>query len=171
MERKKFGGDAHWVLAREDNKLQILSVDYQYSIPPAPVEEKRPEVPPLVAREEEVERFFSNYLDQYNRMDIGGFLSFFSSKAVQNRKDKIDGIRRIYTKFFEESDAVRYRIEERKTEIYQNWVEVKARFRVEQTLKKKKKEMVWTGNVRWVLGREDGVLKIVSLDYQNDKSP
>jgi len=170
-EKKVWRGDARWILGREEDKLQILSIDYQYSVPPASVEEKMPKFPSLVAREEEVEQFFSNYVDRYNRMDLSGFLSFFSSKALQNRKDRIDGIRTIYTKFFEESDALRYRIEERKTEIYQNWVEVKARFRVEQTLKKEKKEMVWTGNVRWVLGREDGILKIVSLDYQNDKSP
>ncbi len=170
-EKKVWGGDARWILGREEGKLQILSIDYQYSIPAAPAEEKMSEFPPLVAREEEVEQFFSNYVDRYNRMDIRGFLSFFSSKAVQNRRDRIDEIRSIYTKFFEESDALRYRVEERETEIYENWVEVRARFRLEQTLKKEMKKRVWTGNVRWVLGREDEVLKIVSLDYQNEKSP
>jgi hypothetical protein len=170
-EKKIWGGNAHWILGKEGNKLQIVSIDYQYSVPPAPVEEKRPELPLLVARTEEVDQFFSTYVDRYNRKDIVGFLSLFSRKAVQNRKDGIDGIRRIYTQFFDESDAVRYQIEDRETEIYQNWVEVRARFRVEQTLKKGKKEIVWTGSMRWVLGREDGVLKIVSLDYKNDKSP
>ena len=68
--------------------------------------------------------------------------------------------------FFDESKALRYQVEEKKIEIYQNRVEVKARFRVEQILKKEKKEMVWAGNIRWVLAREDGTLKIVSLDYQ-----
>ena len=58
-----------------------------------------------------------------------------------------------------------------RTEIYQNRVEVKARFRVDQRIKKSREEKVWSGNIRWVLGREDGVLKIVSLDYQNEKSP
>jgi hypothetical protein len=56
-----------------------------------------------------------------------------------------------------------------KTEIYQNRVEVKARFRIDQVLKKQKQEKVWIGNIRWVLGREDGDLKILSLDYQNEK--
>jgi hypothetical protein len=169
-EKRVWGGNAHWILGREGNKLEIVSIDYQYSAPPAPAEEKRPELPLLVAREEEVDQFFSTYVDRYNRKDIEGFLSLFSRKAVQNRKDGIDGIRRTYTQFFDESDAVRYQIEDRETEIYQNWVEVRARFRVEQTLKMGKKEIAWTGNVRWVLGREDGVLKIVSLDYKNDMS-
>jgi len=170
-EKKVWKGDARWILGREEEKLQILSVDYQYSIPPTPAGEQVPELPPLLAEEEEVEQFFSNYVDRYNRKDIGGFLSFFSSKAVQNQRDGIEGIRSIYTKFFDGSKTLRYQVEGKKTEIYQNRVEVKARFRVDQTLMKGKKEMVWTGNIRWVLGREDGALKILSLDYQNEKSP
>jgi ketosteroid isomerase-like protein len=170
-EKKVWGGDARWILAKEDDKLQILSIDYQYSIPPALAGEKIPDLPPLVSDEEEVEHFFSNYVDRYNRKDIDGFLSFFSPNAVQNQKDGFEKVRSLYTKFFDESRALRYEIEDKKTEIYQNRVEVKARFRVEQTLKKGRKEMIWTGNIRWVLSREDGDLKIVSLDYQNEKSP
>ena len=169
--KKVWKGDARWVLAREDEKLQILSIDYEYSVPPTAAGEKFPESPPLLAKEEEVKRFFSNYVDRYHRKDVGGFLSFFSSKAVHNQKDGFEGIRNVYTKFFDESEELRYQIEGMRTEIYQNRIEVKARFKVDQTLKKPKKEMVWSGNIRWVLGREDGVLKIVSLDYQNEKSP
>jgi ketosteroid isomerase-like protein len=169
--KKVWKGDARWILGREEEKLQILSVDYEYSIPPTPAGETMPEPPPLIAKEEEVEQFFSAYIDRYNRKDVNGILSFFSPKAVQNQRDGIEGIRSIYTKFFDESKALRYQVEGKKTEIYQNRVEVKASFRVDQTLKKGKKEMVWTGNIRWVLGREDGALKILSVDYQNEKSP
>ena len=170
-EKKVWRGDARWILAKEEEKLQILSIDYQYSLPPTPAGEKLPELPPPLAKEEEVQQFFSNYVDRYHQKDIGGFLSFFSSKAVQNQKEGIEGIRSIYTKFFEESKKLRYQVEGMKTEIYQNRVEVKARFRIDQTLKKANQEKVWSGSIRWVLGREDGVLKIVSLDYQNEKSP
>jgi hypothetical protein len=170
-EKKVWKGDARWILAREEEKLQILSVDYQYSVPPTLAGEKLPEPPPLLAKEEEVGQFFSNYIDRYHRKDIRGFLSLFSSRAVQNQKNGFEGIRSIYAKFFDESRKLRFQIEEMRTEIYQNRIEVKARFKVDQTLKKPKKEMVWSGNIRWVLGREDGVLKIVSLDYQNEKSP
>jgi hypothetical protein len=169
--KRVWKGDARWILAKEEGKLQILSIDYQYSVPPTLAGEKVPEPPPLLAKKEEVERFFSNYVDRYNRKDIGGFLSFFSSRAVHNQKDGFEGIRNIYTKFFDESEELRYQIEGMRTEIYQNRIEVKGRFKVDQTLKKPKKEMVWSGNIRWVLGKEDGVLKIVSLDYQNEKSP
>lgn len=168
--KKVWKGDARWVLGREEDKLQVLSVDYEYSVPPTPAGEKMPEPAPLLATEEEVEQFFSDFVDRYNRKDIGGFLSVFSSRAVHNQRDGIEEIRKIYTSFFDESNALRYQVEGKKVEIYQNRVEVKARFRVDQTLKKGKKEIVWTGNIRWVLGKEEGVLKILSLDYQNEKS-
>ena len=170
-EKRVWKGDARWVLGREEEKLQILSVDYEYSVPPTSAGEKMPEPPPLAAKEEEVEQFFSSYVDRYHRKDVGGFLSFFSSKAIQNQKDNLAGIKSIYTQFFDESRELRYQIEEMQTEIYQNRIEVKARFRVDQTLKKAKQEKVWNGNIRWVLGREDGVLKILSLDYRNESSP
>ena len=124
-----------------------------------------------LANEEEVKQFFSSYIDQYYRKDIDGFLSFFSSQAVQNQKDGLKEIRSIYTKFFDQSQELRYRVEGMKVEIYQNAVEVKARFRVNQTLKKRGEKKSWTGTIRWVLVKEDGALKIISLNYQNQKSP
>ena len=169
--KKFWKGDARWILGKEEEKLHILSVDYQYSVPPTLAEEKIPEPLPLLAKEEEVQQFFSNYVFQYNRRDIDGFLSFFSSKAVQNQRDGLSEIRSIYTKFFDESRELRYALDGMKTEIYQNRIEVKARFRIDQMLKKPKQEKVWNGNIRWVLGREGGALKIISLDYQNEKSP
>ncbi len=168
--KKVWKGDARWVLTTEEEKLQVLAIDYEYSLPPTLAGTKVPEPPPLVSNEEEVKQFFSNYVDQYQRKDIAGFLSFFSPRVVHNQKDGIEGIRSIYAKFFDESKELRYQVEEMRTEIYQNRVEVKARFRVDQTLKKPKTEKVWIGNIRWVLSREDGALKIVSLDYQNEKS-
>ena len=136
-------------------------------------EEKRtiPLPPPPLANEKEVKQFFSNYIDQYHQKDIGGFLSFFSSQAVQNQKDGMKQIKNIYTKFFGESKELQYQLEEMKTEIYQNAVEVKARFRVNQILKRGGEEKVWTGTIHWVLVKEDGALKIISLNYQNQKSP
>jgi len=125
---------------------------------------------PLLVKEEEVREFFSNYVDRYNRKDLSGFLSLFSSKAVQNQTDGLGEIRTIYTKFMNQSEELRYQVEGVKIEIYQNRVEVKARFRVNQKLKKDGEEKVWRGNIRWVLVKEEGQLKIISLDYQNEKA-
>ena len=124
--------------------------------------------PPLIAKEEEVNQFFNRYEALYKRKDINGFLSLFSSKAVQNHKDGIDHIRRIYTDFFNQSEELRYRTK-RKMEIYQNAVEVKGSYEIDQ-LNKKGERKVWSGSIQWVLTREDGVLKIISVDYGAVKS-
>jgi hypothetical protein len=57
-----------------------------------------------------------------------------------------------------------------KIEIYQNVVEVRAHYEIEQVLKKGGKKKVWSGQIQWILGKENGVLKIVSLDYQHQKT-
>jgi hypothetical protein len=122
----------------------------------------------LIATVEEVKEFFDNYVRLFAQKDIGGFLSLFSSKVVGNHKDGIETIRKIYTDFFNQSDELRYRIRYN-TEIYQNAVEVKGFYEIDQ-LNKKGRRKVWTGPIRWVLTREDRVLKVVSVDYQHDKS-
>jgi hypothetical protein len=123
---------------------------------------------PLIAKEEEVNQFFNKYETFYKQKDINSFLSLFSSKAVQNHKDGIDDIRRIYTDFFNQSEKLQYRTK-RKMEIYQNAVEVKGSYEIDQ-LNKKGERNFWSGSIQWVLTREGGVLKIISVDYQASKS-
>jgi hypothetical protein len=126
--------------------------------------------PSLLATEEEVIQFFGKYIERYKQKDIDGFLSLFSSRATQNRKDGLDGIRKIYTDFFDRSQTLRYRMVDRKIEIYENGVEVRARYELEQILIKSGEKKVWRGTIRWVLVKEDGILKIISLDYQHERS-
>jgi hypothetical protein len=128
-------------------------------------------LPPLIATDEEVKRFFADYVERYNQRDIGGFLSLFSSKAIQNQKDGLEGIRRIYDNFFNQSEELRYRLKDTRIEIYQNAVEIKARYEIDQILKKEGEKKIWRGQVQWVLVKEEGVLKITLLNYQHDKSP
>jgi curved DNA-binding protein CbpA len=123
--------------------------------------------PSLLATEDEARKFFNNYIERYTRMDIEGFLSLFSSKAVQNQKDGLEGIRKIYANFFNQSKEVGYHLQDMKIEIYQNAIDVKARYEIEQILKVGAEEKVWRGRVRWVLIKENGALKIFTLDYQH----
>jgi curved DNA-binding protein CbpA len=125
--------------------------------------------PSLLATEEEVIQFFGKYIERYKQKDIDGFLSLFSSRATQNRKDGLDGIRKIYTDFFDRSQTLRYRMVDRKMEIYENGAEVRARYELEQILIKSGEKKVWRGTIRWVLVKEDGILKIISLDYQHER--
>ncbi len=122
--------------------------------------------PSAIGTEDEVRKFFKDYVERYNRMDLEGFLSLFSSGAIQNKKDGLEKIRKIYTNFFNQGQEVRYRVQDMRIEIYQNAVEVRARYEIDQVLKTGGK-MGWRGNVHWVLGKENGILKILSLDYQH----
>jgi hypothetical protein len=128
-------------------------------------------LPSLIATEEEVRQFFVNYTERYNQRDIAGFLSLFSPEAVQNRRGGFDEIKKAYSDFFDKSQELRYHIEDTKIEIYQNGVEVKGRFRVDQILKKRGKKRVLRGDIRWILVRENDALKISLLDYGQQESP
>jgi curved DNA-binding protein len=176
-EGKKVPKEIRKVVPRES---ALIDKPNSAAIEPQPVQKPETSVkagkvvflpPSPLAKEEEVTQFFSNYIDRYNQKDIDGFLSFFSSNAIQNQKDGLKEIRNIYSKFFDQSQELRYQVEGMEMGVYQNAVEVKARFRVDQRLKKPREEKTWKGNIRWVLVREDGVFKISSLDYQNEKSP
>ncbi len=125
--------------------------------------------PPLIAREEEVRQFFSDYKVRYTQKDTQGFIALFSLRAIQNRKDGYEEIKKIYHHFFDQSKELQYHLDDPKVEIYENSVVIKARYRVDQILKKQGREKVWVGDIRWVLEREDGSLKIITLDYQHDR--
>lgn len=122
-----------------------------------------------IAEEEEVRQFFAKYVERYIQKDLDGFLSFFSSKVVQNQKEGLDEIRKIYANFFNQPQQLQYQLGDLKIEIHQNTVEAKARYEASQMLKKRGEKKVWRGPIRWTLVKENGALKILSLDYQYEK--
>jgi ketosteroid isomerase-like protein len=121
--------------------------------------------------EQEVRGFFGQYVERYNQRDVEEFLSLFSSRAKQNQQDGLPEIRRIYSDFFSQMISLQNSMEDMKIEIYQNAAEVKARYVVTQVLKKEGEKRVLKGSARWVLTRENGTLKILSIDYKHDKTP
>jgi hypothetical protein len=127
--------------------------------------------PSLIATEEEVRKFFALYIAQYTEKDIDGFHSLFSPRAIQNGKYGSDEIRKIYSAFFDQSRELRYGLDDTRIEIYQNAVYVKARYNVKQRLKEGMGKKVWKGDIRWILIRENGILKIRFLDYKQQNSP
>ena len=165
----------HQRLRKPSETPEKISVGFPIPEPKPPVKleeqvlEAKPTAP--VATEEEIRRFFDHYVGCYTEMDIDGFLSLFSSKAVQNKKDALDGIRRIYANFFNQSQAVQYRMEGTKIEVYENAVQVRSRYELDQISKKEGEKKTWRGQICWILAKEDGVLKIVSLDYQHQSPP
>jgi len=121
---------------------------------------------PFIAEESEIMQFLSEYKERYTQKDPAAFLQLFSPSAVQNHTQNMDDIRTIYRTFFEQSKDLQYDMEDTLIEIYENAAEVKARFRINQTLKKNGEKRLWKGPIRWVLVKEDAALKIGMLDYQ-----
>ncbi len=127
--------------------------------------------PSLMATEQEVRGFFAQYVERYNGMDLDGFLRLFSLKAKQNQLDGFSEIRMLYSDFFNQGTSLQSSIEEMNIEIYQNAAEVKARYVITQVLKKGGEKRILKGSGRWVLIKENGMLKILSVDYKHDKTP
>jgi len=133
-----------------------------------PAEPKKPEKP-APFREEEVKKFFAGYVDKYNQKDIEGFLANFSPKAIQNQKYGMDALKKIYANFFLQSEDLKYKIGDIQTDPHPQGVEVKARYELNQVAKKGGEKKVWRGQARWILIRENGTLKVLSLDYQHQR--
>ncbi len=168
-EEKKVPKEIGKVVSQESAKIDKPKPTVMES-PSPPKPETLAKVEKRVANEEEVRQFLANYIDRYVRKDINGFLSLFSSKAIQNGKDRLEKIREIYVRFFDQSEELTYRLDDIKVSISGSEAEAMVRYQVIQRLKNRGGEKLWRGNLRWVLVREDGVLRIITLDYQNDKS-
>ncbi len=125
--------------------------------------------PPPIAKEEEVKKFFSDYIDRYNQKEVDRFLSLFSLRALQNQKDGMERIRTIYTDFFHKSREVQYHLERMNMEISSDRVDVKGQYQVRQILKKGGQEKIYRGKIHWVLVKEEGGLRILTLDYQHER--
>jgi hypothetical protein len=141
---------------------------------PEAVREKEQKVasvsPSAIASDLEVRTFFENYLVKYNRKEINSFISLFSAKAIQNQKDDIEKIRKTYENFFAQMESVNYQIAITGIEPKQDRLEVKAQYELEGVVAKGRKMQTWKGQIRWVLVREGGALKVLSLDYQPQSS-
>jgi hypothetical protein len=141
---------------------------------PEPVREKEQRVasvsPSAIASDLEVRNFFDNYLVKYNRKELSGFIALFSAKAIQNQKDDVEKIRKTYENFFAQMESVNYQIAITGIETKQDRLEVKAQYALEGIVAKGRKMQTWKGQARWVLIKEDGALKVLSLDYQPQSS-
>ena len=130
-----------------------------------------PSSPPLIAKEEEVRAFLSQYVERYNKKDLEEFLSLFSLRARQNQQDGLPEIRVIYTTLFNRSKSLQLSLENMKIEIYQNAAEVRASYSVNQVMKEGGAKKFWRGDARWILTKEEEKLHIVSVDYQYSIPP
>ena len=123
-----------------------------------------------VAKEDEVEKFLEGFLSYYAQKDINGLINFFSSGAIQNKRENINEIKKTYEQFFNQSQSLIYHLKNPRIEILPDHAQVKASYEIRQVLKTGD-TLLWKGNVEWALIREGGELKISSIQYQHDRSP
>jgi curved DNA-binding protein CbpA len=140
-------------------------------IPPKPVAPIAaiPPAPEPFVKENEVRQFLVKYVDRYTHKDIEGFLAFFSPMAIQNQKDGIEGIRKIYSKQFELYERFEYHLKDTKIEILEKSVKVRASYEIEQFSKKGETKHL-RGEIEWDLVKEDGNLKILAIQYRPHKT-
>ncbi len=181
-------GKVEWVLIKEHGDLKIsrlsylggetpqLSTSISKPVAGSPASAPRPpssavqkeEKPSSLMQEEEVRRFLSTYVERYNQRDIDGFLSLFSPKVIQNRKDGIEKIRKAYTQLFSESEKLTYQVRDTKIDPLRETARVWASYEIEQVLKAGGVR-TWKGDIEWLLMKEAGDLKISTIQYRYDR--
>ncbi len=127
-------------------------------------------VPPPLAKEEEVIEFLTRYVNQYIGKNVEGFLFFFSPQAVQNQRSDYNAIKKMYAKFFEESQKLKYRVKPETIEFSPSEAKVRGTYVMEQETKSGQVKL-WRGNIEWTLIREQGALKVRTLQYQHTQKP
>ena len=128
-----------------------------------------PSAPAPFVKENEVRQFLVKYVDRYTQKDIDGFLSFFSPMAVQNQKDGIEQIRKIYSRQFELYDRFEYQLKNPKIEILDKSVKVRASYEIEQFSKKGETKHL-RGEIEWDLAKDGGELKVLAIQYRPHKT-
>lgn len=142
--------------------------------PPEPVrtarEIPRESGPPPIAREDEVIQFLTRYVNQYVGRNTDGLMAFFSPQAVQNQKHDYNAIKRMYGKFFDESQKLSYKVNPQAIDISSQEAKVRATYVLEQETKSGESKL-WRGNIEWTLVREQGVLKVRTLQFKHTQRP
>ncbi len=135
---------------------------------PAPSIAALPPLPHPFVKENEIRRFLASYIDRYINKDLEGFLSLFSSRALQNQRDGIDQIRKIYSRQFELYERFNYRLVDPKIEILEKTAKVRALYEIDQFSKRGEVKKL-RGEIEWDLVKEDGELKVLAIQYRTIK--
>jgi len=120
------------------------------------------------AEPENIERwvnlFISRYTRAYEEGDIEKFMSLYVRSAVENGRMNYDEIKRAYKHNFEKS---RYRYSLRNVQFRKNGddVIVVASYIINKSVDAGGEALV-QGDIRWILAREGGALKVLKVDYE-----
>jgi pilus assembly protein CpaC len=109
---------------------------------------------------EEINLFMDQYRKAYEFGDVDRFMSLYSKSAVENGMNYND-IRRSYQKNFR-MGRYSYTLKNPQVQRRDDLVELTGSFSIKRT---GEEGPVSRGNIRWTLEKEDGVLKIVKVEY------
>ena len=122
-----------------------------------------------VIPEADVREVINKYIGQFKAMNYESFIALFSKEAIENRMLPYNDLAAMYYKMFGETRQLSYDVTIDTIETYTKSAFVAGRYQLIQTLKKDDGMRVYKGKIQWVLVPEDGSLKIIRLNYGNEK--
>jgi hypothetical protein len=116
--------------------------------------------------EEEVNLFLSQYANAYESGDIDRFMALYSKSAVENNSLHYDEIRRAYEKNFR-NGHYSYALSNVHMQKSDDSLILTGTYNIRR-LQGETQGTVTKGNIKWTVGRENGALKIVRVDYNRE---
>lgn len=113
--------------------------------------------------ESAVNLFISQYVRVYESGDIDKFMSFYSTSAIENNSLRYEDIRHAYEKNFRDNRYT-YVLKEVQMKKENNHIILTGAYSI-KSIEGVAYGRQTRGNITWTLGREDGALKIIRVDY------
>ncbi|HXX81231.1 MAG TPA: LysM peptidoglycan-binding domain-containing protein [Thermodesulfovibrionales bacterium] len=111
----------------------------------------------------EIKVFIDQYIQAYELGDIDKFMLFYSKSAIENNSLRYDEIRNVYQKNFENSRYT-YSLRDPLVERSNGNVILTGTYIIKRIVGEPLGGIT-QGHIRWTLTRENGALKILSVDY------
>lgn len=114
--------------------------------------------------ETEVSLFLSKYTSAYEEGDIWRFINLFSNYAIENNSLHYADIRKYYASNFE-GNRYNYTLENVRIEKREDSIIVRGNYGIRKITDDDKATRA-QGIIQWTLTREEGILKILRIDYE-----
>jgi|MudIll2142460700_1097286.scaffolds.fasta_scaffold51064_2 hypothetical protein len=114
--------------------------------------------------ETEVSLFLSRYTSAYEEGDIWKFINLFSNYAIENNSLHYADIRKYYASNFE-GNRYNYTLENVRIEKREDSIIVRGNYSIKKITDDDKVPRA-QGIIQWTLAREEGILKILRIDYE-----
>lgn len=111
----------------------------------------------------DVNLFINQYTRAYESGDIDRFMSFYSISAIENGRLRYDDIRRAYQKNFQDNRYT-YTLKNPQIQKSDAHVILTGTYSIKK-LQGDTAGAITQGNIKWILTRENGALKIINADY------